>query len=103
VEQLQPMKNFAMLAQLGSWYSQLLGPPGSRHGYFPKFQIIKTSLKGSIIKKLLHLSNLQPYEMKFIFKNYTTKNPSDRLPDACTSGESTLKGPVPYHGGGRMK
>jgi hypothetical protein len=65
---LQPLENNPVLAPPGSQYSLLLGqpesrappvhtPPGSLFAYFPEFQIIKTSLKGTIIPKLLHLLN----------------------------------------------
>ncbi len=53
------------------------------------FKSLKQLEKGTIIQKLLYLLNYLPHEMKFLFKNYTTRNPSDRLPGSCTSGEST--------------
>ncbi len=69
----------------------VLAPPRIWVTYFAEFQIIKTSWKGAFIQKLIHLLNLQPYEVKFIFKNETMRNPSDWLPGAWTTGESTLK------------
>jgi hypothetical protein len=47
--------------------SPVVQPPGSCPAYLPEFQIIKTSLKETIIQKLPHLVSLQPYEMKVIF------------------------------------
>jgi hypothetical protein len=49
---IQPLKISLVLAPPGSRNFTVRVPPGSGFAYFPEFKIIKTSLKGTILKNL---------------------------------------------------